>query len=79
MKNLALNAKKAMQSLGWRPRLSERQALEWTLDWYRRFDAGEDARALTVGQIERYEELAANASSGEGGSVTLGDVLAGYS
>ena len=74
MKNLALNAKKAMQSLGWRPRLSERQALEWTLDWYRRFDAGEDARALTAGQIERYEELAANASSGEGSSVIVGEV-----
>ena len=57
MKYLALNAKKAMRSIGWRPRLAARQTLEWTLDWYRRFDAGENPRALTIEQIERYETL----------------------
>jgi CDP-glucose 4,6-dehydratase len=67
MKYLALNAKKAMRSLGWRPRLGARQTLEWTLDWYRRFDAGENARALTVEQIERYEALASDALVAESG------------
>ena len=58
MKHLALNAKKAMQSLGWRPRLDTRRTIDWTIDWYRRFDAGENPRALTMEQIGRYEALA---------------------
>jgi CDP-glucose 4,6-dehydratase len=58
MRHLALNAEKAMSSLSWRSRLDARQTLEWTLDWYRRFDAGENPRAITVEQIERYESLA---------------------
>ena len=62
MKHLALNATKAVRSLGWRPRLSARQTLEWTVDWYRRFDAGENPRTLSVEQIVRYEELATNTS-----------------
>jgi CDP-glucose 4,6-dehydratase len=57
MKFLALDATKAVHALGWRPRLDLRQTLEWTLEWYRRFDAGEDPRALTTEQIERYETL----------------------
>lgn len=57
MKNLALDATKAAHWLGWRPRLDMRQTLDWTLEWYRRFDSGEDARALTVEQIERYATL----------------------
>jgi CDP-glucose 4,6-dehydratase len=58
MKHLALNANRAMHSLGWRPRLAAREVLKWTLDWYRRFDAGENPRALSVEQMERYESLA---------------------
>lgn len=62
MKNLAVNVKRAMRSLGWRPRLDTQQTLEWTVDWYRRFDEGENPRALSVGQIERYEALTSEPS-----------------
>jgi len=34
------------------------QALEWIVEWYRAFQAGEDLRAHTLAQIERYEALA---------------------
>jgi CDP-glucose 4,6-dehydratase len=57
MTHLALDATKAVESIGWRPRLGIDQTLEWTLDWYRRFDRGENPRALTIEQIERYEAL----------------------
>jgi CDP-glucose 4,6-dehydratase len=68
MKHLALNAKRAMDSLGWCPRLGARQTLEWTLDWYRRFDAGENPRPLTLEQIERYELLASSPSRVKAGA-----------
>jgi CDP-glucose 4,6-dehydratase len=55
MKNLALDAKEAMRTIKWCPRLRTHSALEWTVDWYRRFRAGEDARTLTLEQIRRYE------------------------
>jgi CDP-glucose 4,6-dehydratase len=56
-KHLALNPQRAMQTLGWRPRLGVHEALEWTLDWYRRFDTGENPRDITVEHIERYTSL----------------------
>lgn len=55
---LALDAAAAIATLGWRPRLDAAQTLEWTADWYRAHDAGGDARALTLAQIEAYEALA---------------------
>ncbi|HET7669514.1 MAG TPA: CDP-glucose 4,6-dehydratase [Burkholderiales bacterium] len=55
---LRLDSSKARSRLGWKPRLSLDKALEWTVDWYRRQARGEDARALTLGQIERYTAMA---------------------
>ncbi len=55
MKTLALDSTAAAAALGWRPRLTTREALAWTADWYRRHDAGEDVRALTLSQIRAYE------------------------
>jgi CDP-glucose 4,6-dehydratase len=57
MKYLALNAREAVRCLGWRPRLGVRETMAWTVDWYRRFAKGEDARDLTLEQIERYASL----------------------
>ena len=54
---LALDADAAAQALGWRPLLPARKALTWSADWYRRFDAGEDARAITLAQLTAYEAL----------------------
>jgi CDP-glucose 4,6-dehydratase len=54
---LALDSSKARGRLGWRPRLEYRDAIRWTVEWYKAFHAGGDARALTLDQIRRYEEL----------------------
>jgi CDP-glucose 4,6-dehydratase len=55
---LALDSSKAAAALGWRPRLDPARTVEWTADWYRRSDRGQDVRALTLGQIIEYESLA---------------------
>ena len=54
---LQVDASKARARLGWTPRLSLEEGLRWTVDWYRRFGAGEDAAALTLDQIQRFEAL----------------------
>ena len=59
---LQVDASKARARLGWRPRLSLDETLAWTVEWYRRFGAGEDAAVISVEQIERYEALAKEAS-----------------
>jgi CDP-glucose 4,6-dehydratase len=55
---LRLDCTKARSRLGWKPRLALDTALEWTVDWYRSWHAGADARRLTEDQIDRYTELA---------------------
>jgi CDP-glucose 4,6-dehydratase len=54
---LQVDASKARARLGWTPRLPLEEGLRWTVDWYRRFEAGEDAARLTLEQIERFEAL----------------------
>jgi CDP-glucose 4,6-dehydratase len=57
---LKLNCDKALQALRWRPTLAYRECVTMTGEWYRRvLREQEDARALTLAQIERYEALAA--------------------
>lgn len=51
---LKLDTSKARSQLGWRPVLPLGEALAWIVDWHKRFGAGEDARALTLEQVERY-------------------------
>jgi CDP-glucose 4,6-dehydratase len=51
---LRVNAAKARDRLDWRPRLKFDQTLAWTLDWYRRWQAGSEASGLCREQIERY-------------------------
>jgi CDP-glucose 4,6-dehydratase len=52
---LAVDAAKAQTRLLWQPRLRLQTALEWTIGWYKRHQAGEDARALVLEDIARYE------------------------
>ena len=54
---LALDASKARARLDWRPRLGLDDTVLWVCEWYKRQAAGEDARALTNEQIERYQSL----------------------
>ncbi|MEJ1968829.1 MAG: CDP-glucose 4,6-dehydratase [Rhizomicrobium sp.] len=57
MNFLSLDPALARKTIGWRPRLSSRECAIWTAEWYRRWGGGEDARALCLEQISRYEEL----------------------
>jgi CDP-glucose 4,6-dehydratase len=54
---LRLDCAKAAGRLGWSPRLRLAEALEWTVDWYRRCHGGEDARTLAVEQIHQFMSL----------------------
>lgn len=54
---LRLDISKAVQQLGWTPRLPVREAIAWVADWYRAFHGGADARTLTVDQIARHAAL----------------------
>jgi len=54
---LSVDATKARLRLGWAPRLSVAQALDWTVEWVQAIDAGETALAISERQIERFERL----------------------
>lgn len=60
-KLLKLDCSKARTHLGWKPRLSLEQALEWTAGWYRAVCNGQSALAVTLDQIARYEALVSEA------------------
>lgn len=57
-RSLGIDASLARTQLGFESRLDAPEAVDWTMDWYRRQDEGEDARALCREQIARYESLA---------------------
>jgi CDP-glucose 4,6-dehydratase len=52
--SLELDATRAHDGLGWRQRWDLEAALAATVDWYRRYADGEDARLLTMAQIEAF-------------------------
>jgi CDP-glucose 4,6-dehydratase len=55
---LKLDASKAGDLLDWHPVLPLNVAVDWIVEWYRAFQAGDDLRRFTQTQIERYEALA---------------------
>lgn len=60
---LALDSSKARARLGWQPRLTVREAVEWTVDWYKsvpesvKISGNNAARAKCLEQIDRYLSL----------------------
>ncbi len=54
MQTLGLDPSLAARTLDWRCRLSQRETIEWTADWYRDWRRGEDARKLTLAQIDAF-------------------------
>ena len=69
---LALDSAKARAELGWRPRLALPQALDMTVDWYRRWASGAtDMTEFTLAQIDAF----AGGSAADGGvsAVSLPD------
>jgi CDP-glucose 4,6-dehydratase len=56
---LKLDSSRARTRLGWRPLLGLDAALEATVGWYTELHAGADMRAVTVSQIEAFEQAGA--------------------
>ena len=55
---LMLSIKKAARVLGWRPSLTAEEAIKNSVEWYRRFYAGEEMTAFTLQQINDYQRKA---------------------
>ena len=54
---LRLDSTKAQVQLGWRPRLSIGEAIDWTVEWYRASATGNsDLRKISERQIQNYAE-----------------------
>jgi CDP-glucose 4,6-dehydratase len=51
---LRLDSSLAAEALGWRPRLSIEEAVEWTVDWWSAQRGGIDLREFSLGQIRTY-------------------------
>jgi CDP-glucose 4,6-dehydratase len=56
---LTLDSTKARTELHWRDRLDVEEAIGWVVEWHKRVLAGESARAVTIEQVQRFEELGA--------------------
>ena len=53
---LRLDVSKAKEYIGWQPILRLEQAIELTINWHTRFNAGEDPRLVTNDQISNYQK-----------------------
>lgn len=61
-KLLTLDASLASHTIGWRPQLTGRQAIEWTADWIKATRSGDSELAAVDSQIDQYEALLAMAA-----------------
>lgn len=57
MKLLTLDASLAARSIGWKPKLTGRQAIEWTAEWMRRTQNDVSPQDAVDTQIDQYEAL----------------------
>ncbi len=60
---LRLDAAKARERLGWRPKLRLEASLRWTIQWYRAQIGGKPARELVEGQLAEYEAMRETAAA----------------
>lgn len=51
---LKLDCTKAIEKLGWQPRLALDDALAMTVDWYQAYAAQEALKTFTLDQIEKF-------------------------
>jgi CDP-glucose 4,6-dehydratase len=56
-RHLALDCSKAKSRLGWKPLLDTKEAVRWTVDWYKAYANDADVRETTLQQIKLYESL----------------------
>ena len=55
--HLALDAGQAARTLGWRPCLTQEEAIDWTADWHAGLIGGKPAAVLVREQISRFSDL----------------------
>jgi CDP-glucose 4,6-dehydratase len=54
--SLTLSSGLAFEALGWQPRLSLQQTIDWTAAWYKANRQGADMRAFSLAQLCAYED-----------------------
>jgi CDP-glucose 4,6-dehydratase len=54
---LIVDSTKARRLLGWSTKLRLHTALEWVVEWYKRYRQGSDMRYMSEAEIKRFEEL----------------------
>jgi len=54
---LKLDCSKARARLAWQPRTDLKTALQWVVDWYKKYQAGADVKAVSLGQIKQFMSL----------------------
>jgi CDP-glucose 4,6-dehydratase len=55
--SLQIDASKARARLHWAPRLGVKSAVDWTIDWYKKYSQGASVLELTEDQISRFCNL----------------------
>ncbi|WP_242299579.1 CDP-glucose 4,6-dehydratase [Bacillus cereus group sp. BfR-BA-01448] len=54
---LTLDSTKAVNKLGWTPKLSTDYSIAWTVDWYKKYASGENIESFTRQQIDAFKNL----------------------
>ena len=54
---LTLDSTKAVNKLGWTPKLSTDDSIAWTVDWYKKYASGENIESFTRQQIDAFKNL----------------------
>ena len=54
---LRLDSSKSRARLGWKPLLDIATALDWTVSWFKAYQAGRDMRTTSLTHIERYLQM----------------------
>ncbi|EIT84624.1 CDP-glucose 4,6-dehydratase [Fictibacillus macauensis ZFHKF-1] len=62
---LQLQTKKAVQQLGWLPKLTLPEAIVWSVRWYEQCAIGKDMYVETVDQIKTYERMVKQSDEGK--------------
>jgi len=52
---LKLDCSKANMRLGWQAKLTMEQSIEYIAEWFHAYQKGEDMQAISLGQIEKYQ------------------------
>jgi len=54
---LILNSDKARSNLKWEPKMNLELSIKWIVEWYKKYEKGEDMRKVTEQQIEKYSSM----------------------